>query len=88
MLSTFFLAMTLYPRVQKRAQEEIEHVVGGNRLPDFSDLDDLPYLSAMIKELLRWNPPTPLGTGHSVMEDDVYEGWFIPTGTVFLENMW
>ena len=80
--------MTLHPRVQEKAQTEIDRVVGENRLPDFSDLGDLPYLSAMIKELLRWNAPTPIGTGHAVMEDDVYEGWFIPAGTMFLENMW
>lgn len=80
--------MTLYPRVQQKAQAEIERVVGDSRLPDFSDLNDLPYLSAIIKELLRWNAPTPLGTSHSVSEDDVYEGWFIPAGTMFLENMW
>lgn len=88
MLSTFFLAMTLYQGVQKRAQAEIDRVVGGNRLPDFSDFDDLPYLEAMIKELLRWNAPAPLGTSHAVMEDDVYEGWFIPAGTTLLENIW
>ncbi|KAF9646708.1 cytochrome P450 [Thelephora ganbajun] len=87
-LSTFFLAMTLHQRVQKKAQAEIERVVGKDRLPDFSDLNDLPYLVAMIKELLRWNAPAPLGTSHAVMEDDVYEGWFIPAGTMFLENIW
>jgi cytochrome P450 len=80
--------MTLYPKVQTKAQAEIERVVGADRLPDFSDLDNLPYLSAMIKELLRWNAPAPLGTSHAVTEDDVYEGWFIPAGTTFLENMW
>ena len=80
--------MTLYQGVQKKAQAEIERVVGRDRLPDFSDLNDLPYLTAMIKELLRWNAPAPLGTSHTVMEDDVYEGWFIPAGTIFLENIW
>lgn len=88
MLSTFFLAMTIYQGVQKRAQAEIDRVVGGDRLPDFSDSEDLPYLTAMIKELLRWNAPAPLGTAHAVMEDDVYEGWVIPAGTMFLENIW
>lgn len=80
--------MTLYPEAQKRAQADVDRVVGGDRLPDFSDLEDLPYLTAMIKELLRWNAPAPLGTSHSVTRDDVYEGWFIPAGTMFLENIW
>ena len=82
------MAMTLYQGAQKRAQAEIDRVVGRDRLPDFSDLNDLPYLTAMIKELLRWGVTAPLGAAHAVMEDDVYEGWFIPAGTTFLENVW
>ena len=55
------LAMTLYPEVQARAQEEIDRVVGHDRLPDFSDRDNLPYVEAILMETLRWHPITPLG---------------------------
>jgi len=58
----FFLAMALYPEVQKRAQMEIDSVIGNNRLPDFSDRDALPYTNAIVKEAMRWQPVTPLGT--------------------------
>ena len=53
--------MTLYPDVQRKAQTEIDRVVGNSRLPEFSDQDALPYVRAVLKEVLRWHPVTPLG---------------------------
>jgi hypothetical protein len=50
---TFILAMLIHPEVQLRAQEEIDSIVGVDRLPDFSDIPRLPYLSAIVKETLR-----------------------------------
>lgn len=50
---TFFFAMLKFPEVQRRAQEEIDSVVGRDRLPEFSDVERLPYLSAVMKEVLR-----------------------------------
>lgn len=58
---TWFLAMVLYPEVQRKAQEELDRVVGPNRLPDFSDYDSLPYINAMAKETMRWHQVGPLG---------------------------
>ena len=52
--------MTLYPEVQKKAQAEIDAVVGQNRLPDFYDRPSLPYINAVVKELSRWNLVVPL----------------------------
>lgn len=60
-LSTFFLVMTLFPEVQRRAHMDIDRVVGSGRLPDFADQDSLPYITAIVKETLRWAPPLPLG---------------------------
>ena len=53
--------MALYPEVQKKAQAEIDAVVGSNRLPDFHDRPSLPYINAVVKESTRWNLVTPLG---------------------------
>ena len=53
--------MALYPEVQKKAQAEIEAVVGPNRLPDFHDRPSLPYINAVVKESSRWNLVIPLG---------------------------
>ena len=60
-MQTLFLAMALHPEVQKKAQAEIDAVVGADRLPDIEDRPSLPYINALIKELLRWNLVTPLG---------------------------
>lgn len=53
--------MTLYPEVLKKAQEEVDAVVGNERLPIMADRDALPYVNALCKELLRWNVVIPLG---------------------------
>lgn len=58
---SFFLAMVLYPEVQKKAQAELDAVVGADRFPTFEDRAQLPYVDAMVKEVLRWNPVVPMG---------------------------
>lgn len=50
---TFILAMLTHPDVQRKAQEEVDSVTGLDRLPEFSDQPYLPYLAAVIKEVLR-----------------------------------
>ena len=54
------LAMVLYPEVLQRAQAQIHRVVGRDRLPTFTDYDDLPYIQAIVLEVLRWRTPLPL----------------------------
>ena len=81
--------MTLYPEVQHRAQEQLHEVIGSERLPGFNDIDSLPYISAIIKELLRWQPVVPLGVPHRAITDDVYNNqYFIPKGSVVIGNVW
>ena len=53
--------MAVHPEVQAKAQAEIDSVTGGNRLPKPEDAEKSPYISAMIKEILRWAPVAPLG---------------------------
>ena len=74
--------------IMRAAQRQLDSVLGGERLPDLSDLDDLPYIVAIVKETLRWAPPFPIGTTHRLMEDDEYRGMFIPGGATVLENIW
>ena len=50
---TVFLAMVLYPDVQRKAQEEIDKVVGKDTLPTFDDMESLPYVKAVCAEALR-----------------------------------
>ena len=61
-IKSFFLAATLYPETVRLAQKELDSVVGRDRLPDFSDKPQLPYVSALVKEVLRLRPPTAFGT--------------------------
>ncbi|KAJ7251350.1 cytochrome P450, partial [Mycena rebaudengoi] len=61
-LGTFILVMLANPDAQKRAQEEIDAVVHEGHLPSFDDEESLPYVSAPVKEVLRWKPSaTPIG---------------------------
>ena len=80
--------MVLFPDVQKKAQDEIDRIVGGNRLPSFGDKSSLPYISRIVLECLRWNPVTPLGVAHCLTEDDEYNGYRIPKGSTILPNIW
>ena len=63
-MSWFMLAMLAYPEVQKKAQEELDSVVGRGRMPTFADRDSLPYIQACVRESLRWKTMDPLGVPH------------------------
>ena len=84
----FFLAMVTNPEAMKKAQEELDRVVGRGELPDFSHKDSLPYIDALVKEVLRWSPPVPLSGLKRATQDGVYRGYFIPEGTTVIENVW
>ncbi|EGO23878.1 hypothetical protein SERLADRAFT_349822 [Serpula lacrymans var. lacrymans S7.9] len=79
-LMVFMLVMLQNPDVQRKAQLEIDAVVGQGRLPDFSDRTSLPYVEAVFRETLRWHPVVPLGIPHAATNDDIFEGHFIPKG--------
>ena len=74
--------MALNPESQKKAQIELDTVIGSKRLPEPSDLRDLVYIQAIVLEILRWKPVVPLGVPHRVLEDDEYNGYLIPKGAV------
>lgn len=72
--------MALHQEAQTKAREEIDAVVGLNRLPDFHDRASLPYVEAVYREVMRWQPAFPLAVPHASTEDDVFESYFIPKG--------
>ncbi|KAJ6498245.1 cytochrome P450 [Mycena vulgaris] len=82
----FFKAIALYPDVLNRAQAEIDSVVGSDRLPQLSDRPHLPFIEAIVLESFRWHPVAPLGFPHRLTEDDHYEGYFLPKGTLVQAN--
>ncbi|KAF5368055.1 hypothetical protein D9758_004476 [Tetrapyrgos nigripes] len=85
---SFFKAMALYPEVQAHAQAEVDAVIGSDRLPNFNDRDQLPYLNALTLEVLRWHSVVPISPPHRVTEDNVFNGYFIPKGSLVLANIW
>ena len=87
-MAAFFLACSMYPEVQRKAQEEIDRVVGNARLPDAADRESLPYVNAMVEEAQRWHPIAPLGLPHAADEDDTINGMRIPKGALLIPAVW
>ncbi|KAI1179236.1 cytochrome protein [Nemania sp. FL0916] len=87
-ITAFFLAMTLFPEVQRKAREEIDRVIGTGRLPMYSDRPSLPYIDAVISEAWRWHAVTPMALPHKTSVDDFVDGYFIPKGSVVMANVW
>ncbi|KIJ12559.1 hypothetical protein PAXINDRAFT_118044 [Paxillus involutus ATCC 200175] len=79
LLMTFTLAMVENPHVWKRAQAEIDAVLGMNRLPEYDDRPSLPYVEAILRETTRWQPVTPL-VPHATSSSDIYKSFHIPKG--------
>ena len=80
--------MALNPEIQKKAQAELDAVVGRNRLPDFDDQQNLVYVKSLMKEALRWQVVTPFSVPHMTTHDDEFRGYFIPAETLILPNVW
>ncbi|PLW55796.1 hypothetical protein PCANC_01559 [Puccinia coronata f. sp. avenae] len=87
-IETFIFACAANPEKVAKAQEELDRIVGRERLPEFSDEDALVYCGAMVRELLRWRTTIPGGLAHMTTEDDEYGGYLIPKGTAVVANHW
>lgn len=87
-MAAFFLAMSMFPEVQRKAQEEIDRVVGVSRLPNASDCEKLPYVNAIVEEAQRWHPIAPMGLPHAVDEEDSIKGFRVPKGAVLIPAVW
>jgi cytochrome P450 len=87
-MDAFFLAMSMFPDVQRKAQEEIDRVVGTSRLPTFADRNNLPYINAIVNEAQRWHPIVPMGFPHVADEKDQIGGYRIPKGAMLLPAIW
>lgn len=76
------------PRVQQKAQEELDRVVGLERVMDETDFSNLPYLHCVAKEAMRLHPPTPLMLPHMANADVKIGGYDIPKGSIVHVNVW
>ncbi|KZT54435.1 cytochrome P450 [Calocera cornea HHB12733] len=86
-LRWFLVAMLVYPERASAARDQLDSVVG-DRPPTFDDADNLPMIEAMIKEVLRWRPPTPAGVPHMATEDILYGEYLIPKGAILVSDTW
>lgn len=80
--------MLHYPEVQKNVQEEIDAVVGQNRLPDLNDRQSMPYTEATLREVMRHETLVPLSVFHRATKDTVFCGYNIPENTLILLNLY
>ncbi|KAJ7040944.1 cytochrome P450 [Mycena alexandri] len=87
-LQTLVLALVAYPEAQRKAQEEMDRVVGDDRMPTLDDLENMPYIRAMILETHRFRPVTPLGIPHATLAAEEYRGYVIPKGSTIFINAW
>ncbi|EIN06320.1 cytochrome P450 [Punctularia strigosozonata HHB-11173 SS5] len=87
-MQSFVMLLTAYPDVQRKLHEEIDAVVGGDRIPHLDDFDHLPYLQATIKETHRYRPVFPTCISHAASQELTYGGYFIPKGSMITVNLW
>ncbi|KAJ7080682.1 cytochrome P450 [Mycena epipterygia] len=87
-LNTFVLAMLANPDAQRKAQAEIDGVTSQKYLPTFNDEASMPYVAALVKEVLRWKNVTPFALPHILMADDEYRGYRLPAGSIVIGNTW
>ncbi|GJJ11904.1 hypothetical protein Clacol_006142 [Clathrus columnatus] len=86
----FIPTMALHPDIQEKAQKQLDDIVGRERMPNLNDFDKLPYVQALVKEILRWRGFAPFGVPHSVSDskNDIYEGRSVPKGSDCIVNVW
>ena len=75
-------------RVQQKVQEELDRVIGVDRIMTEADFPNLPYLQCVVKEALRLHPPTPLMLPHKATANIKVGGYDIPKGSIVHVNVW
>jgi len=84
----FIKCIATHPDVQKKAQDEIDVLIGSSRLPLPDDIHKLPYIQAVIQEVARYCPITPTAIPHSTTTDHSINGYHIPAGATVIPNIW
>ncbi|KIM35572.1 hypothetical protein M413DRAFT_32429 [Hebeloma cylindrosporum] len=87
-IQSLILFLQVHPEVQRKAQQEIDSVIGLDRMPVMDDIKRLPYVQAVIYENHRLRPVAPLSVPHAATEDIQYGNYVIPKGAVIFQNTW
>lgn len=89
LLEWIMARIVLHQDIQTKVQNEIDTWVGRDRHVEDSDIPNLPYLQAIVKEVLRMHPPGPLLSWARLAVHDVHvDKVFVPAGTTAMVNMW
>ncbi|XP_044518928.1 cytochrome P450 2C23-like [Gracilinanus agilis] len=75
------LLILKHPEVQAKIHEEINRVIGHNRIPSIKDRQDMPYMDAVVHEVQRFIDLIPLNLPHAVNKDIQFQQYTIPKGT-------
>ncbi len=86
-LSWAVLFLAKHHEVQKKAQQEIDRIVGRDRLPTLADRADMPYVDAFIHEVQRRGNILGFGVPHAAAEDVEIGGYVVPQGCTFMFNL-
>ncbi|EXJ63368.1 uncharacterized protein A1O5_11689 [Cladophialophora psammophila CBS 110553] len=87
-MNAFFNLILANPEWAKKAQKQIDGVIGEDRAPTLADLEKLPIVNAIIKETLRLKPIAPVGFPHALTEDTWVNGHFLPKGSDLIVNIY
>lgn len=82
------MGLAMNQEFQKRARDELDSVVGSDRLPTFADVKDLHCIQALVKEANRWHTMVPMSLPRVLSVEDTYRGYRIPANTLILPNSW
>ncbi|KAF8649401.1 hypothetical protein AX16_005842 [Volvariella volvacea WC 439] len=87
-LQYIVMCLVAYPEKQKKAQEEVDRVVGSQRAPTWDDIPNLPYVRALIEEVQRFRPVANLGLPHEMVRDEIVDGHLYPKDAVLWMNLY
>jgi len=87
-IASCILGLLDKPEVLKKAQRELDSVLKPGHLPDFDDESALPYITAIVKETLRWRDVVPIAVPHLLDVEDEYKGYRLPAGSIIIPNAW
>lgn len=85
-LHWLILTLSMYPEVQRKAQEEVDRVIGRDRLPGQADQASLPYLRCILREAFRFRPPGRINIPHMATESFSFRGHVVHRGTWIISN--
>ncbi|CAL8092455.1 unnamed protein product [Orchesella dallaii] len=87
-LSWTMLLLSKFPETQKKLQQEVDEITGSSRKVSVDDRPNMPYMNALLEEILRFSTIVPDGVAHRSMSDREFHGYHIPKGAIIQPNLY